>query len=71
MSKIIPEEQDKAKLKIDKDITKLVAVPVLDRQNGLPLAVISLYNPQQNCEPEMLLDVSQMLSHVLFTLESL
>jgi len=31
MSKIIPEETEKAKLKIDKEITKVVSVPVLDR----------------------------------------
>ena len=70
MSKVIPEETDKQKLKLDKEITKICAVPVLDRQNGLPLAVISLYNPQQT-DHDTLLDVSQMLSHVLFTLESL
>lgn len=31
MTKIIPEEQDKAKLKFDKEINKIIAVPVLDR----------------------------------------
>ena len=70
MSKICPEESDKTKLKTDVEITKVIAVPVLDRQNGLPLAVISMYNPQQ-VDHDILLDVSQMLSHVLFTLESL
>ena len=45
MGKLIAEEKDKAKLKIKADIKKVVAVPILDRQNGLPLAVVSLYNP--------------------------
>jgi hypothetical protein len=31
MSKLIPEETEKSKLKVDKEITKVVAVPVLDR----------------------------------------
>lgn len=70
LSKLIAEEKDKTKLKITSDIKKVVAVPILDRQNGLPLAVISLYNPQQ-AEGDQLMDVGQMFSHVLFTLESL
>jgi len=45
MGKLIAEEKDKAKLKLKADIKKVVAVPILDRQNGLPLAVVSLYNP--------------------------
>ena len=44
-SKVIAEEKDLNKLKLDKPINRIIAVPVLDRQNGLPLAVISLYNP--------------------------
>lgn len=57
------------KLKIA-NITRVVAVPVLDRQNGLPVAVISLYNPKKE-ESETMLDVSQLISHTLFTLDSL
>lgn len=54
---MITEETDKTKLKFDKEINKIIAVPVLDRQNGLPLAVISLYNPQP-IDNDTLLDVS-------------
>ena len=42
---MIAEEKDLNKLKLDKPIHRIIAVPALDRQNGLPLAVISLYNP--------------------------
>ena len=56
-SKIISEEKDASKLKFDGTIDKIVAVPVLDRQNGLPLAVISLYNPKV-CDNDTLLDLS-------------
>ena len=57
------------KLKIA-NITRVVAVPVLDRQNGLPVAVISQNNPKKE-ESETMLDVSQFISHTLFTLDSL
>lgn len=56
-SKVIQEERDASKLKFDKPIEKIVAVPVLDRQNGLPLAVMSIYNPK-SVDNDTLLDVS-------------
>lgn len=43
---MIPEEKDATKLKLNGEVGKIVAVPVLDRQNGLPQAVLSLYNPK-------------------------
>ena len=59
------------KLKLEgQQIEKVVAVPVLDRQNGLPVAVISLYNPT-NADADTLMDVSQLISHQLFTLDSM
>jgi len=32
---------------MDSAVVKIVAVPVLDKQNGMPVAVISLYNPSE------------------------
>ncbi len=32
---------------MDGTVVKIVAVPVLDKQNGMPVAVISLYNPSE------------------------
>jgi len=43
---------------------------VLDRQNGLPVAVISLYNPSI-VDFETYMDISQLISHQLFTLDSM
>jgi len=40
---LIAEEKDLTKLKV-KNVTNAVAVPVLDKQNGAPLAVIMAYN---------------------------
>ena len=69
-SKVIPEEKDQQKLRMEQAVIKVVAVPILDRQNGVPLAVLSLYNPQI-ISTDTLQDISQVLSHVMFTLESL
>lgn len=43
---------------------------MLDRQNGLPVAVISLYNPSI-VDFETYMDISQLISHQLFTLDSM
>ena len=40
---LIAEEKDLGKLKVNK-VSNAVAVPVLDKQNGAPLAVIMVYN---------------------------
>ena len=42
-STLISEEKDLTKLKI-RGVTNAVAIPVLDKQNGTPLAVIMAYN---------------------------
>ena len=51
-------------------VVKIVAVPVLDKQNGMPVAVISLYNPS-DIDHDTYMDISQLVSHQLFTLDSL
>ena len=40
---LIAEEKDLAKLKVA-SVKNAVAIPVLDKQNGAPLAVIMCYN---------------------------
>lgn len=47
---------------MDVQIVKIVSVPVLDRQNGLTVAVINLYNPTL-VDHETFMDVSQLISH--------
>ena len=40
---LIGEEKDLTKLKV-RSVANAVAVPVLDKQNGAPLAVVMVYN---------------------------
>jgi hypothetical protein len=44
-------------LKFKGEVKKVIAVPVLDRQNGMPVAVLSIYNPKKY-DNDILLDVA-------------
>lgn len=68
---LVAEEKDSGKLKFSEKIEKVISVPVLDRQNGMPVAVVSVYNPKVHVETDTLMDVAQLISHTLFTLDSL
>jgi hypothetical protein len=57
METVATEERDASKLKFSGEIKKIVSVPVLDKQNGVPVAVISVYNPKKY-DNDMLMDVA-------------
>lgn len=40
---LISEEKDLSKLKL-KEVSNAIAIPVLDKQNGMPQAVLVVYN---------------------------
>lgn len=79
-SKLITEEKDLSKLKIA-SVKNAVAVPVLDKQNGAPLAVIMVYNYDAEMfekqmlnaghDQRLLWDMSSLISSVLFNVENL
>lgn len=78
--KLIAEEKDLAKLRVSA-VSNAVAIPVLDKQNGSPLAVIMAYNydktifASQNLEDgkdqKFLWDISSLVSAILFNVENL
>lgn len=71
---LIAEEKDLTKLKLKK-IKNAVAIPILDKQNGAPVAVLMVYNYDDALVPEenqrTLTDVASLLSSVMFNAESL
>ncbi len=79
-SKLITEEKDLSKLKVA-SVKNAVAVPVLDKQNGAPLAVIMVYNYDAEMfekqmlnsgqDQRLLWDMSSLISSVLFNVENL
>ena len=78
--KLIAEEKDLAKLRVSA-VSNAVAIPVLDKQSGAPIAVIMAYNydktifAEQNLEDgkdqKFLWDISSLVSAVLFNVENL
>ena len=77
---LISEEKDTAKLKVQ-SVKNAVAVPVLDKQNGAPLAVVMIYNYDEAVfesqglsgegEQRLLWDFSNLVSSVIFNVENL
>ena len=77
---MIAEEKDMAKLKVQ-SVENAVAVPVLDKQNGAPLAVVMVYNFDEASfeqyglnkgdEQRLLWDMSNLVSSVIFNVENL
>lgn len=79
---LITEEKDLGKLGVS-EVKNAVAIPVLDKQNGMPQAVLVVYNydrevfEQQNMHvdtgksQQLLWDVSSMVSSVIFNVENL
>lgn len=57
-SKLISEEKDLSKLKVA-SVKNAVAVPVLDKQNGAPLAVIMVYNYDAEMFEKQMLNTGQ------------
>ena len=57
-SKLISEEKDLSKLKVA-SVKNAVAVPVLDKQNGAPLAVIMVYNYDSEMFEKQMLNTGQ------------
>ena len=79
-SRLIAEEKDLTKLKL-RAVGNAIAVPVLDKQNGTPVAVVMAYNYdsavlaeqnlQEGKEQRLLWDVSSLVSAVLFNVDNL
>lgn len=84
-NQLISEEKDLTKLKID-SVKNAIAVPVLDRQNGQPIAVLQIYNydpdslksvhqieegEQGPATKQLLWDISTMVSSIMNNLQAL
>ena len=79
---LIAEEKDLTKLKLT-EVFNAVAIPVLDKQNGMPQAVLVVYNYNReefeqaklhmdaDKSQQLLWDISSMVSSVLFNVENL
>ena len=79
---LIAEEKDLGKLKLS-GVSNAVAIPVLDKQNGMPQAVLVVYNYNReefersklhvdaDKSQQLLWDMSSMVSSILFNVENL
>ena len=73
---LITEELDLKKLSLSQ-VKNALAIPVMDKQNGNSLAVLQVYNFDENnyqtnlADGGILWDLAQMLSSVMFAVENL
>ncbi len=70
---LIPEEKDLQKLKLQ-SLKNVLAIPVLDKQNSTPVAVISIYNYDESVyshqvDDSVLHAFSAFMSGVLFNID--
>lgn len=71
---LIPEERDLSKLKLN-HLNNILSIPILDKQNSHPLAVISIYNVdsnlvESNIDESFLWSISQLMGGVMFNVEA-